>query len=69
MQNTEFGSKNKIAYEKKRNVSRNTGSCSMQKTAGKTSLYSKNESIFKLAKNGHNGKALAHAESLVWVKK
>ena len=29
---------------------------------------STNESIFKLAKKGHDGKALAHAESSVWVK-
>ena len=31
--------------------------------------YSKNESIFKIPKNGHNAKAIAHAKSSVWVKK
>ena len=41
----------------------------MQKTAPKNSLYSKNESIFKMAKNGHNAKAMAHAKYSVWVKK
>ena len=44
-------------------------SCSMQKTARKTSLYSKNESILKMAKNGHNARAIAHAKYSVWVKK
>ena len=43
--------------------------CSMQKTAPKDSPYSKNESILKMAKNGHNAKAIAHAKYSVWVKK
>ena len=42
----------------------------MQKTARKNSLYWKNESILKIAKNGHNAKAIiAHAKYSVWVKK
>ena len=44
-------------------------SCSMQKTAQKNSLYSKNEIILKMAKNGHNAKAIAHAKYSLWVKK
>ena len=44
-------------------------SCSMQKIAPKNSKYSKNESILKMAKNGHNAKAIAHAKHSVWVKK
>ena len=44
-------------------------SCSMQKTAPKNSSYSKNVSILKLVKNGHNAKAIAHAKYSVWVKK
>ena len=44
-------------------------SSSMQKTAPKNSEYSKNESILKVAKNGHNAKAIAHAKYSVWVKK
>ena len=44
-------------------------SCSMQKTAPKNSSYSKNESILKVAKNGHNAKAIAHAKYSLWVKK
>ena len=41
----------------------------MQKTAPKNSQYWKNESILKMAKNGHNAKAIAHAKYSVWVKK
>ena len=33
-------------------------SCSMQKMARKNSSYSKNDSILKMAKNGHNAKAI-----------
>ena len=43
----------KLLYEKKRL---------------KKQLYSKNESILKMAKNGHNAKAIAHAKWAVWVK-
>ena len=41
----------------------------MEETALKNSLYSKNENIFKLTKNGHNAKAIAHAKYSVWIKK
>ena len=41
----------------------------MQKTALKNSYFLKGESILKMAKNGHNAKALAHAKYSVWVKK
>ena len=46
-------------------------SCSAQKTAGKNTKYSRNETIFKI---GHLGKAIAHAKAItfakwsVWVK-
>ena len=40
----------------------------MQKTARKSSLYSKNERILKTAKNGHQAKAIAFAKSSLWVK-
>ena len=40
----------------------------MQKTAPKNSSYSKKTSL-KMAKNGHNAKAIAHAEYSLWVKK
>ena len=41
------------------------------KTGSKKQLiiYWKNESILKIAKNGHNAKAIAHAKYSVWVKK
>ena len=41
----------------------------MQKTDPKNSQYSKNENILKMAKNGHNAKAIAHAKYSVLVKK
>ena len=68
MQNTQFGSKNKIALNLRKTFLQTHYSCSMQKTAPKNSLYSRNESILKMAKNGHNAKAIAHAKYSVWVK-
>ena len=41
----------------------------MQKKARKNSYESKNDSILKMAKNGHNAKAIAHVKYSVWVKK
>ena len=41
-------------------------SCSVQKTAGKNSQYSRNETILKIV---HFGKSIAHAKWVVWVKK
>ena len=43
-------------------------SCFMQKTAPKNSKYSKNETILKISKNGHNAKAIAFAKWSVWHK-
>ena len=40
-------------------------SCSVQKTAGKNSQYSRNETILKI---DHSGKSIAHAKWAVWVK-
>ena len=40
----------------------------MEKTAPKNSLYSKNGSILKMAKNGQNANVIAHAKYSVWVK-
>ena len=40
-----------------------------KKPAPKNSKYSKNESILKMAKNGHNAKAIAHAKYSVWINK
>ena len=39
--------------------------CSVQKTAGKNSQYSRNETILKI---DHFGKSIAHAKGAVWVK-
>ena len=40
-------------------------SCCVQKTAGKHSQYSRNETILKM---DHFGKSIAHAKWAVWVK-
>jgi len=40
----------------------------MRKTATKKSNYPKNESLLKMAKNGHNAKVMAHAKYSIWVK-
>ena len=40
----------------------------MQKTAPNNSYYSKTESILKIAKNGHQAKAIDFAKSSLWVK-
>ena len=63
MQNTQFGSKNTIAYNMQK-----CQSFSMQKTARKNTSYWKNESILKIAKNGHNAKAIAHKKYSVSIK-
>ena len=34
----------------------------------KNTLYSKNESILKIAKNGHQAKAIDFAKSSLWVE-
>ena len=53
-----------------KNVLTNTFKLFYAKTGSKKkNTYSKNESIFKLAKNGHNANAIAHAKYSVWVKK
>ena len=68
MQNGQFGLKIKYAKNVRKTVLLAHYSCSMQKTARKNSYYSKNESILKMAKNGLNAKAIAHAKWAVWVK-
>ena len=40
----------------------------MQKTAPKKQLIFKNEIILKIAKNGHQAKAIDFAKSSLWVK-
>ena len=40
-----------------------------RKPLQKNKKYSKNESILKIAKNGHDAKAIAHAKYKVWIKK
>ena len=39
------------------------------KKRSKKQLIFENESILKMAQNGHNAKATAHAKYLIWVKK
>ena len=63
MQHHHFKSKIKNAQKHAKNVSTTHCSCSMQKTARKNSQYSKNESILKIGKNGHQAKAIDFAKS------
>ena len=69
MQNTYFGSKIKNTKKVRKSIKQPRESCCVQKTARKNKQYSKNGSILKIAKNGHNAKAIAHAKYLVWFKK
>ena len=65
MQNGKFGSK--IIFPKnmpKMNLQEQF-SCSVPKTAGKNSQYSRNETTFKI---DHFGKSIAYAKWAVWVK-
>ena len=65
MQNGQFGSK--VFFSKnmlKMNLEEQL-SFSVQKTAGKNSQYSRNETILKI---DHFGKSIAHAKWAVWVK-
>ena len=68
LQNPHFESKIKNAKKHAKNVFTTHCSCCMQKTPPKNTLDSKNESILKIAKNGHQTKAIAFAKSLLWVK-
>ena len=52
-----------------KNVSTNTLKLFYAKNGSKKQLIFENESILKMAKNGHNAKAIAHAKYSVWVKK
>ena len=40
----------------------------MQKTTRKNNEYSKNESMLKIAKKGHQAEAIDFAKSSLWVK-
>ena len=68
MLNGQFGLKIKYPKKMRKMALLSHYSGSMQKTARKNSLYSKNESILKMAKNGHNLKAIAHAKYSVYVR-
>ena len=65
MQNPHFGSKIRIPKNMSKSILQIIQSCSVQKTAPKTTQYSRNESILKI---GHHAKAIAHAKSSLWLK-
>ena len=65
MQNPYFGAKIKIQKNMSKSILQIIYSCSLEKTAPKNTKYSRNESNFKI---GHLPKAIAHAESLLWLK-
>ena len=51
-----------------KHVSTTTLELLCKKTAPKNTLYSKNENMLKMAKIGHEAKAIAFAKWSVWVK-
>ena len=59
MQNGQFGSKIKNAKNMRKTILQEQWSCSVQKTAGKNTKYSRNETILKI---GHFAKAIAHGQ-------
>ena len=65
MQNEQFGSKILFSKNMPKISLQEQLSCSVQKTAGKNSQYTRNETILKL---DHSGKSIAHAKWAVWVK-
>ena len=65
MQNPYFGSKIKIPKNMLKSSLQIIYSCSVQKTAPKNTKYSTNQTILKIA---HHAKAIAHANSSLWVK-
>ena len=68
MQKGQFGSKIKNAKKVRKTIVPPHLSCCVQKTAPKNTSYSKNDSILKMAKIGHDAWAIAHAKWSVWVK-
>ena len=65
MKNFHFGSKIKIPKNMSKSVLQIISSCSVKKTAAKNTKYSRNETILKI---GHHAKAIALANSSLWVK-
>ena len=65
MQNPHFGSKIKIPKNMSKSILQIIYSGFAQKTARKTTKYSRNETILKI---GQHAKAIAHAKSSLWVK-
>ena len=51
-----------------KNVSTKTLTMFYAKNGSKNQQIFENECILKMAKNGHNAKAIAHAKCAVWVK-
>ena len=68
LQSRQFGSKIKIAKTMRKAAVEALYSFIMQKTVPKNSYYSKNETISKIGKNGHNAKAIAFVKWSVRVK-
>ena len=68
LQSCQFGSKIKIAKSMRKTAVEPHYTCIMQRTAPKNSYSSKNETILKIGKNGHNAKAIAFAKWSAWVK-
>ena len=67
-QNGQFGSKIKIAKNMPKTSLETPQSCSVQKTAPENTQYWRNDNFSKIAKIGHNAKAIGFAKWSVWLK-
>ena len=65
MQLPQFGSKIKIPKNMSKSILQIIYSCSVKTIAQKNTKYSRNGSFLKI---GHHAKAIAHANSSLWVK-
>ena len=64
-QNAQFGSKIKNAKNMRKTILQESYSCFKQKTAGKNTKYSRNETILKI---GPLAKAITHAKAIALAK-
>ena len=67
MQNGQFGLKMKYAKNMRKRLYKHIQVVLCKKRLEKQLIF-ENESILKMAKNGHNAKAIAHAKWAVWLK-
>ena len=65
LKNDQFGPQIKNAKSMQKSIIQEHWSCSVQKTAGKNTKYSRNETILK---KSHLPKAIAHVKAIAFEK-